>query len=83
MLVVLWAPRPQWFDDARCSGVGPALFYAERGDEAVARQARAVCAQCPVARQCLDHALTNAEVHGIWGGTNGHERAVMRRRRPA
>jgi len=27
-----------------------------------------VCARCPVAYECLDYALTNQELSGVWGG---------------
>ena len=41
------------------------------------REAKAVCAQCPVKQQCLEHALEFDERHGIWGGTTPTERRVM------
>lgn len=45
-----------------------------------ARQARAVCAICPVRELCLGYALNNPELVGIWGGTDEHERATIRKR---
>ena len=79
----LFVPRPAWFDEARCSGLGASLFYVDTGNKALAYQARAICAECPVRLQCLDHALVNDEYHGIWGGTTWRERKAMRpRRRP-
>lgn len=37
--------------------------------------AKAVCADCPVQRQCYTHAIRYGEPYGIWGGTTPQERA--------
>lgn len=52
----------------------------ETKDERDYREARAkkVCAACPVATECLEHALRAGEVHGIWGGLNEVERRNLR-----
>jgi WhiB family redox-sensing transcriptional regulator len=42
-------------------------------------EAKAVCAACPVRRECLAFALRTEQVHGIWGGTTPDERAIARR----
>jgi WhiB family redox-sensing transcriptional regulator len=44
-----------------------------------ARIAMAICHTCPVEQQCLQHALRNDEVHGIWGGKSERARARLRR----
>ena len=41
--------------------------------EQIAR-AKAVCAGCPVRRQCLAFALRTGQVHGIWGSLTEEER---------
>ena len=41
------------------------------------RQAKAVCATCPVHKECLDFALRIREPHGIWGGLNEIERRAI------
>lgn len=81
-------PRPDWNwqDDAACSGHPLSLFFGmdgERGDIKVLRerQAKAVCALCPVRRECLDYALSRPEKYGTWAGLNEDERASERRRR--
>jgi hypothetical protein len=38
---------------------------------------RAICADCPVKRQCLAAALVGAEPWGIWGGLDADERADL------
>ena len=63
-----------WFDAAACRGASPAMFHPERGDWRAETLARQVCASCPVTQQCLEHALTNQETLGMWGGTSARER---------
>jgi WhiB family redox-sensing transcriptional regulator len=63
-----------WRDLAACSGMDPALFYPERGEEVAT--AKAVCAVCPVQAECLAAGLY--EKFGIWGGTSERERRKLR-----
>jgi len=73
-----------WRRQAKCKGALAEAFFppvrVETKDERDYREARAkkVCAGCPVATQCLDHALRAGEVHGIWGGMNEVERRNLR-----
>lgn len=71
---------PTWFAQAACRGLDPDLFFPERGESV--RQAKAVCASCPVAAECLATALNNGEKHGIWGGLSEKQRRVLRRTGP-
>jgi WhiB family redox-sensing transcriptional regulator len=66
-------------DHANCLGVDPELFFPGQGESTA--DAKAVCAGCVVRAQCLEHALTHAEKHGIWGGLSERERRRIRRRR--
>jgi WhiB family redox-sensing transcriptional regulator len=70
-----------WRDDAACRGIDPELFFPTRGGDT--RQPRAVCADCPVRTDCLEHAITTNEKVGIWGGLSERERRQLRRRRRA
>ena len=69
-----------WRTRAACRGPETALFFppsnTERRDDRDVRESRAkaICRQCPVRSECLDHALRVGEAHGIWGGLNEHER---------
>lgn len=49
-------------------------FDRDRREAAVWAPARAICAACPVRPQCLDHAITNDEQAGMWGGLTPRER---------
>ena len=45
------------------------------------KQAKAVCAACPVRGECLNYAVGRPEKYGTWGGLNEDERSSERRRR--
>ena len=75
--------RGHWRSAAACLSADPELFfpisYSGKALEQVA-EAKAICAACPVRRECLTFALRTQESHGIWGGMTEEERAVNRRR---
>lgn len=76
--------RAEWMGRAACRDLDPALFFpqrdenTDRGDN-YAPEARAACAGCPVAAECLMYALNNAERHGLWGGKSPKQRRTIRR----
>lgn len=79
-------PRPALYTDmawrvqGRCHDSSPGLFFSVAMVDI--ESAKQICRECPVARQCLEHALTNeAGEYGIWGGTDEGERRTLRRRR--
>lgn len=53
---------------AACRGADPGLFFPLPGEDD--GPAKAVCARCPITRQCLARALANGEPWGVWGGVN-------------
>lgn len=77
--------RP-WVRGALCMGADPEIFFPDgTGAPALRDEARAkaICAGCPVRRDCLDWALGVGEAEGIWGGTTPYERRLLRRGRTA
>jgi WhiB family transcriptional regulator, redox-sensing transcriptional regulator len=68
----------RWRDLAACRGADLEVFFPGRGE--TAGPARQVCAACPVRQPCLDYAITNRIVHGIWGGLTGRERRALQSR---
>lgn len=74
-------PPGDWMADAACIGINPDLFFPERGHPNNNQEAKAICARCPVRDDCLNYALTEHIVHGIWGGTSEKERRHLRRLR--
>jgi WhiB family redox-sensing transcriptional regulator len=67
--------------EAVCRGADPELFHPGRGRTIDNATAKAICAACPVANDCLEYALDAGIEHGIWGGTSERQRRVMRRQR--
>lgn len=74
---------PAWHQDARCSKLEnpDAMFFPEiEGTNSTLtpsklRIAKAFCSDCPVFQECLTHALTKPERHGVWAGTSKRVRA--------
>lgn len=67
-----------WWTLANCLGIDTNLFFPERGNPVA--EAKQVCRGCMVRKDCLEYALTNAEVFGVWGGLSGQERRRLRRK---
>lgn len=60
------------------------MFYPKGEMGRALRQikaAKSVCAGCAVRGPCLEEALANGEVYGIWGGLTERERRRFRRLR--
>lgn len=72
-----------WQAKAACRGPQSVMFFPpshfERKDEKELREAnaKAICGQCAVRRDCLEYAVRIREPHGIWGGLNETERRMM------
>ncbi|MGI9063665.1 MAG: WhiB family transcriptional regulator [Pseudonocardiaceae bacterium] len=49
---------------------------------AAQREAKRVCAPCPVRARCLAEALDRRIEFGVWGGMTERERRALLRRRP-
>ena len=78
-----WRPadRP-WTAQAACVGADPDTFYPDKGGRV--EPAKAICAGCPVQRECLDYALEHNETDGVWGGMSANGRQMLQGyRRPA
>ena len=73
------ATRPAWHQHGACRGADPNLFFPERGESV--KEAKAVCARCPVRAECLEYALEQPGEIGIWGGLSERERRQLRRQR--
>jgi WhiB family transcriptional regulator, redox-sensing transcriptional regulator len=76
------ASSASWQSRAACLDCDPDLFFPIAPSGPALRQieqAKAVCARCPVRRECLQYALATRQVHGVWGGTSEEERQQLRR----
>ena len=72
--------KPTWMASAACRGMDVNLFFPEVGRTTVSATAKAVCAACPVAAECLAYAVNLGEHHGIWGGVAEKQRRKIRSR---
>jgi WhiB family redox-sensing transcriptional regulator len=71
-----------WQKRAACSGIATEVFFPS--DDSTGEDAKSICVECPVERQCLEHAIRAREEEGVWGGATGAERrSLIRRRRRA
>lgn len=73
-----------WATSAACRGAQREAFFPpntiERKEERLEREsvAKRICAGCCCLDQCLELAVRNHEIHGIWGGLNEEERRALR-----
>lgn len=70
--------RPgEWMIDANCTdpSIDPEWFFPETrsNGEGTTKIALGICESCPVKRECLEFAMTNWPVHGIWGGVRNKQ----------
>ena len=73
--------RPSWMAKGACVGTDPDAFFPPPGPK-TDRDAKAICATCPVVDTCLEYALANRIEHGVWGGCSERERRrIIKRRR--
>jgi WhiB family transcriptional regulator, redox-sensing transcriptional regulator len=58
----------------------PDLWFAEHPSDL--EQAKALCVDCPIRRECLAAALEREEPWGVWGGEIIERGAIVARKRP-
>ena len=67
----------EWAKEAACRGMGPDLFFPDRGASPnQGRYIREICGPCPVRQECLDYGAY--ETHGWWGGMPVRDRQRAR-----
>jgi WhiB family redox-sensing transcriptional regulator len=70
-----------WREAAACLEVQSEVsFFPDKEDFGGIVKAKAVCATCPVADECLSWAIETNQSEGIWGGHTPKERRKLRRR---
>lgn len=76
-----------WMEQAACKGMDPAFWYPGKDEAGHPTKhnspAKDTCRGCPVRQECLEYALDNCEVHGIWGGMSERQRKRLRGERRA
>jgi WhiB family redox-sensing transcriptional regulator len=70
-----------WRNRAACADYPNSLFFpSSDAAQAQVEKAKAVCAVCEVAEECLEYAFETNQRAGIWGGTSEEERKSLRRK---
>lgn len=82
VLVFLRAVEPvvddrAWMTDAACCGKPTELFFPSRGERDW-MDGKELCAGCSVRAECLDYAVDNGIMFGVWGGLSEGERRRLR-----
>lgn len=62
--------------DALCAQTDPEIFFPEKGGSP--RAAKRVCMRCPIRSRCLEVAIANPKLTGVWGATTDRERHAIR-----
>lgn len=74
-------PSTSWQEKARCRGSDPEIFFPPKGGSN--REAKKVCAKCPVRIQCLNYVMGLERDgwfrFGVWGGMSVNERRRLER----
>lgn len=84
MLGVAAFANQEWRVDSACNNLTAdeaVIFFPRRGAAGMydAAEAKKICATCPVAADCLNHAIVYGEDHGVWGGYTTEEIQAHRR----
>ena len=69
-----------WRDEAACLDAPDVSFFPDAEDLRSISEAKAICAGCPVAAECLTWAVETNQGEGVWGGHTSKERRSIRRR---
>lgn len=73
---------PVFSHTPNCVDVDPDIFFPEdTGNRELFLIAKRVCDGCPNSVPCLEYAVANPDVQGIWAGTSQRMRERIRTRR--
>ncbi|ADG75476.1 transcription factor WhiB [Cellulomonas flavigena DSM 20109] len=72
----------EWQFEGACRDADQDLFFHPEGERGSARRrraeaAKAICATCPVLKECREQSLAVREPYGVWGGLSEEERAAV------
>ena len=72
--------RPEWWGYRACAGKPIELFFPERQGRAHCdySEGMKICSTCGAREECLEQALTEPELDGLWGGKTPYERKKLR-----
>lgn len=74
---------PDYWEEAVCNSVDVNIFFPERGSGSRGQphhsQVKAICMECPIRVKCLQFAIDENQIHGIWGGMSYRERVQWKK----
>lgn len=76
--------KAPYFDGSQvCAQIDPELFFPEKPSDSIInmRYVKPICNACAFKNPCLEYALQNMELEGIWAGTTVRDRQILRRKR--
>lgn len=70
-----------WMEEGACQNLDEdsQIFFPAQGYNA--REAKKICARCPVRVQCLNWSIETRQMFGVWGGVGEKKRRMMMRLR--
>lgn len=80
---VFMSETADWRSKAACRDKDPELFFHVGNTSAAYQQveeAKTVCNNCSVVKDCLKCAIEHNEDYGVWGGLSEDERRSLKRR---
>jgi WhiB family redox-sensing transcriptional regulator len=72
-------PCASSYPDAFFSDDAPGGNASRRGTYSMEYEAKLTCMECPYKARCLEYALKNPDLLGIWGGTTEYQRKALRK----
>jgi WhiB family redox-sensing transcriptional regulator len=69
------------FPDAACRGLPVEMFVVDDTRGSDSAEAKQVCWPCPERKRCLEYALSEPALVGVWGGTTVKDRRLIRAER--
>ena len=70
---------PDWHQHAACNGYDNNIFFPDDRNGYAA--AKAICAQCPVIKECREWAVETNPYAGVWGGLSQPQLKRLRSQR--
>lgn len=79
--------KDEWRSRAACSGVETEKFFIESAEGSredhipTRRLVQEICDACPVSSECLEFAMRNNILYGVWGGMSRRQRVTLQEER--
>jgi WhiB family redox-sensing transcriptional regulator len=79
--VSMEAAMSDWMTRGACRDQPNHVFFPPAGEHG-GREAKRICATCPVKKECLEFAIDTRQEYGIWAGMTANERQAFEDKRP-